>query len=309
MIKYTLTLFLFCLNALALESVKIESGRYVTVENNILDQSKPALIFLPGINRALDQRDEFIQLAKKSKLNFVSIHLSLHPESVLSIPENETPYFKLNTLKAKDLADEVLFVIKKYKITKPIIVGLSYSSVITSALAESGHFPLIVETAPMIRYDESDPAGAQTTTFWKDYLGLYPVYGALWQDLFLQQVYGKYWSDKVDGVLEQYPDFAENKTAKGNLIAAYTKLSIVVDGFDFSKQDFSTGTKRFFILGEQEDAHRYELQLNAISLYEAQSGEQQSSVVVSGAGHIVPSDNAKGYLKLMKKLISTNRAN
>ncbi len=303
MIKYTILLVLFCTNALALETLKIENGRYVTLENNLTDRSQPALIFLPGINRALDERDSFIQLAKKAKINFVSIHFSLHPESVLSIPANETPYFKLNAMRAKDLADEVRFVIKKYKIAKPIIIGLSYSSVVTSELVASGKFPLVVETAPMIRYDESDPTGAQTTSFWKDYLGLYPVYGTIWQNLFLTQVYEKYWTDKVDKILEQYPDFEGDAVAKSNLVSAYASLSIVVDGFDFSTQDFTTGTKRLFILGTEEDAHRYELQQSAIELYETQSGEQNSWVLVKGAGHIVPSDNPKAYLRLMKKLI------
>ena len=298
------SLFL-CLNALALESLKIENGRYVAVENNLLDRSKPTLIFLPGINRGLDARDEFLQMAKKDHLNFISIHFSLHPESVLMIPENEMPYFKLHIMGAKDLANEVYAVIKKYKIAKPIIVGLSYSSVITSELAKSGKLKLIIETAPMMRFDESDPSGAQLTSFWKDYLGLNPVFGAQLQDYFLQQVYEKYWSQQIDAILKQYPSYRDNLTVKLNLVSAYAKLSIAVDGFDFSSQDFSTGTKRFFILGEQEEQNRFELQQAAVAKYEEQSGDQDSSYVIPGAGHIIPSDAPKDYLKLIKKVITT----
>ncbi len=304
MIKYTIAALLFCLNAFSLESLKIQSGRYVAVANNIIDKSQPTLIFLPGINRGLDARDEFVRMAQKQNLNFVTMHFSLHPESVLLIPQGEVPYFKSHTMSAKDLADEVLSVIKKYKIARPIVVGLSYSSVVTSELAATGKFPLIIETAPMIRFDESDPAGAQITTFWKDYLGLNPVLGPIWQDYFLQQVYEKYWNEQINQVLQQYPEHENDALVRSELVSAYAKLSIVVDGFDFSKQDFNTGTKRYFILGEDEDPSRFDLQQSAIALYEQQTGDRNSSAVLKGAGHIVPSDAPKAYLKLIKKIIS-----
>ena len=44
--------------------------------------------------RALDDRDHVIQLLKRQKkFNFISYHSSLHPESLLLIPENEKPNF------------------------------------------------------------------------------------------------------------------------------------------------------------------------------------------------------------------------
>ena len=114
--RYFLICLLFAFNVFALESLKIDDGRYVAVENNVLNAQKPTLVFLPGINRGLDARDQFVKMAKKAKLNFVSMHFSLHPESVMMIPKNETPYFKFHKMKAKDLADEVLAVIEAYGI-------------------------------------------------------------------------------------------------------------------------------------------------------------------------------------------------
>lgn len=300
--KYFLACLLIAFNAFALESLKIDEGRYIAVENNVVNTSKPTFIFLPGINRGLDQRDAFIKLAKKSKLSFVSMHFSLHPESVMMIPDNEVPYFKSNRMTAKDLADEVLAVIATYKIKKPIIVGLSYSSVVTTELAASGKFPLIVETAPMMRPDESDPANGQITDFWKNYYAAIPVTGPILKELFLQNVYTYYWSTKVDGVLSAYPEEKQSDlNLRTGLINAYAGLSIAADGFDFSEQNFKTNTKRLFILGENELPERYELQRKAIAKYEKQTGLKKTMVLLPGAGHIIPSDVPEAYLKMIKE--------
>ena len=301
--KYFLVCLLVAFNAFGLESLKIDNGRYVAVENNIVDTKSPTFIFLPGINRGLDARDKFMQLAKKSNLNFVSMHFSLHPESVMLIPKKEIAYSKYHKMSAQDLADEVLAVIATYKIKKPIVVGLSYSSVVTSELAASGKLPLIIETAPMMRSDESDPAGGQVTSFWKNYLSAIPFTGGFWKDTFLQNIYTTYWSQQVDGILSAYPaEKQKDSSLRSNVVNGYASLSIAADGFDFSKQEFNTNTKRLFILGENELPARAELQQKAIAMYEEQTGLKQTSIVLNGAGHIVPSDAPEAYLALMKQI-------
>lgn len=299
--KYFLICLLFALNTFALETIRIEAGRYVVVENNILDAKSPTFIFLPGINRGLDARDKFIQLAKELKLNFISMNFSLHPESVMAIPRDEVQYSKYHKMNALDLADEVLSVIATYKIKKPIVVGLSYSSVVTSVLAAYGNLPLIIETAPMMRSDESDPAGGQVTDFWKNYLSAIPFSGGFWKDTFLQNIYTTYWSQQVDGVLSAYPDKQGDSSVRSNIVSGYANLSIVADGFDFSQQSFKTNTKRLFILGENELPARFKLQQKAIALYEKQTGLKQTSIVLKGAGHIIPSDVPEVYLDLIKQ--------
>lgn len=302
MTKYFLACLLFTLNVFALESLKIGEGRYVAIENNILDAKKPTLVFLPGINRGLDARDEFIKLAKKAKVNFVSLHFSLHPESVMLIPQGEIPYLDLHRTTSADLADEVLAVISAYKIQKPVVVGLSYSSTVTTELAASGKLPLVIEAAPMIRFDESDPSGSQVSNFWKNYFDLIPG-GAFYKDLFLQNIYTQYWSTQADKNLSGYPDIQGDYKLRSRIISGYVSLSIAADGFDFSKQDFTSGTKRLFILGQNELEQRAELQQAAISLYEKQTGYRKTQIVVPNAGHIIPSDAPQAYLNLMKQIL------
>lgn len=303
MFKYFFVLLFLTLNSFALEALKIENGRYVAVEKNIVDKKQKTLIFLPGIFRGLDKRDEFIQLAQKAKLNFVSMHFSLHPESLLLIPSGETAHYKYHSYKAGDLAEEVMAVIQQLKISQPIVVGLSYSSVVTTELAKANAVPLIIETAPMIRYDESDPAGSQVTSFWKNYLGMNPIYGAYWKSLYLDQVYQQYWSSQVDGILQKYPQY-QNKLSKDTLVKAYAKLSIIADGFDYTEQDFSKATPRLFILGQKELPQRFVLQQKAITLYEQQTGRTQNTVVLKDAGHIIPSEAPKAYLKLLQQTVA-----
>lgn len=307
--KYFLACLLLAFNAFGIESLKIDDGRYVAVENNLLDAKKPTFIFLPGINRGLDARDAFMQLAKKSKLNFVSMHFSLHPESVMMIPKKEVPYSKFHSMTASDLADEVSAVIAAYKIQKPIIVSLSYSSVVTSELAARGEHPFIIETAPMMRPDESDPANGQVTDFWKKYYASIPFTGPFLKQAFLHNVYNYYWSTKIDGVIAGLPeDRQSDSTLRSNLISGYAALSIAADGFDFSKQKFSASTKRLFILGENELPERLELQQKAIMAYEQQTGLKNTAVILPGAGHIIPSDAPEAYMVIIKESLKLYNA-
>lgn len=301
MIKLFIATFLLSFQVFALEGLKIADGRYIAFENNLIDADQTTLILLPGVFRGLDLRDPVIEMAKKSKMNFVSMHFSLHPESLLLIPKNETAYFKSHSYKASDLADEVLALIQELKIKKPLVVGLSYSSAVTTELAASGELPLIVETAPMIQYDEGDPSGASVTNFWKSWLQLNPFLGAFWIDYYLKQAYEQYWSGKVDALLKTYPQY-EKANMRSDMIKAYAQLSFAVDGFDFLKQDFKSGTKRIFILAENEAENRFALQQKAVELYEKQTGSEKSSTLISGAGHIIPSEQPEAYLNLLNKL-------
>jgi hypothetical protein len=131
---------------------------------------------------------------------------------------------------------------------------------------------------------------------------LFPIYSGIWRDAYLKQTYEHYWSKEVENLLEQYPEYNQ-KDLKQNLIVSYGALSRAADGFDFTKQKFSSKTKLYFILGENEDSHRFDLQMKAIKMYEQQTGDLKSTVALKGAGHIVPSDVPLAYLNVLKKIL------
>lgn len=285
--------------AVKLKSFKVKNGQYVAYESHINNQEKATLILLPGINRGLDSRDEAIRLARKMKLNFVSLHFSLHPESLLKIPANETPAYKIQTYSSATLANEVDALIAGLNIHKPIIVSLSYSSTVSTELAKSGKYPLIIETAPMIRFDESDPEGSAVTDYWTSFFNLNPFLGPFFSSYFIKSTYTQYWNSKLDSIVESYPETAPVKSL---MVSAYTELSYVAHGFDFRKQKFNANTVRFFILGQHELENRFELQQEAVGLYQKATARTNSSVVLPNAGHIIPSDAPEAYLQILKSI-------
>lgn len=283
--------------AAKLQSFKVKNGQYVAFESHIVNQEKATLILLPGINRGLDSRDEVIRLARKMKLNFVSLHFSLHPESLLKIPSSETPAFKIQSYSSAVLANEVDALINGLNIYKPIIVSLSYSSTVSAELAKSGKYPLVIETAPMIRFDEADPAGGAVTEYWTSFFNLNPFLGPFFSSYFIKNTYTQYWNSKLASILESYPETAPVKSL---MVSAYTELSYAAHGFDFRKQKFNQNSLRFFILGEQELEKRFNLQQEAVGLYQKSTSRTNSSVVLPDAGHIIPSDAPEAYLEILK---------
>jgi hypothetical protein len=302
MAKFILTLcFLFCSSGWSLESIKLAPGRYITVENNILNPREKVLVMLPGVYRGFDSRDEVIKMAKKQKLNFISLNYSLQPESLLLISPNERPYFETHSYQRSDLANEVLAVIQEYKIERPILVSLSYSASITSELLKNNNFELVIETSPMMRFDESDPQSVAILTFWKNWLSFNPYIGKELARSYLLNSFRTYWAPRVDDLLKKYPQY--HKTGfREVMISGYANMSIVAEGFDFTNQDL-TKSRRYFILGEAEEKERFELQLKAVKAYENITGQKNASIIVKGSGHVIPKDAPQVYLDLLRKLV------
>ncbi len=287
----------------SLQALKVASGHYIAFEKHeVSNLEAPTLILLPGINRALDSRDEFIQILKRQRtFNFVTLHSSLHPESVQLIPASETPYFQLGDVSAVDLANEVLVLVKKLKIKNPVFVSLSYSSLISSELAKLTKSGFIIEAAPMIRYDESDLSGSQTVTFWKNWFNAFPVVGGAWSNAFLKQTYGRYWAAKVDQQLEEMDPALSAR--RSHFIQGYTQLSLAADGFDYREQNLKVGLKRYFILAEMEEPTRAEFQSDAILQYQNERQVSDNVFVIKDSGHIIPSDEPKQYIETLRKIL------
>ena len=286
----------------ALESLKMASGHYLAYETyQGAGPEAATLVLLPGINRALDQRDQVIkQMSKQKKFNFISYHSGLHPESLLLIPRTEAAFFKQQNVTLKDLAREAITLIKKLKIKNPVFVSLSYSSAISTELSKLMKTAFIIEVAPMIRFDESDPQGSQTLSFWKTWLDLFPL-GSAWSDTFMKQAYSQYWSSRVDEMLVD----SEDKSQRGIMIQAYSQLSLAIEGFDYRQQDFSKTAKRYYLFAENEDPDRADLQQQALVENNQQTGLQATSFVISDSGHVIPTEQPQQYINTLRKILKT----
>jgi len=285
----------------ALEGLKLAPGRYVTVENNLVNPNEKVLVMLPGVYRAFDSRDEVIKQAKKLNLNFISLNYSLQPESLRLIPNNEKPYYETHNYSREDLADEVRAVLKKYRIASPVLVGTSYSASVTTQLLKNDHFDLVVETAPMMRFDETDPQTVAILNFWKNWLRLNPFAGEALARQYLLNSFSTYWLPRVDDLLKTYPQYRK-AGLKEKMVLGYSHMSLLAEGFDFADQDL-TVARRFFIFGEKEEESRLKLQLKIAKQYQQLTGDKKSSVTVKGAGHVVPNDAPELYLKLLKNIL------
>jgi len=285
-----------------IKSIKMDNGRHIAYEANLTQNNKATFVFLPGVYRGWTANDEFIKILKKENINFVAIHYSLQPESILKIAKNESAYIASHSYTAIDLAQEVEFTLKKLKITQPIIVSLSYSSLVSSVLSQTQKYNPIVETAPMIRFDESNPSGGQVTEFWESFFNLNPFTGPIITQWYLKQTYQQYWTDTVNEMLKTNPKDPKNKI-RDLMIQSYTAMSMTAHGFDFTQQNFANGIQRLFILGHNEDPTRYQLQQAAITQYEKASGFHKSTAVIPNAGHIIPADAPEDYVRILKTLI------
>jgi pimeloyl-ACP methyl ester carboxylesterase len=294
-------LLLVATNAWALESFKMGPGRYVTVESHIVNPNDKVLILLPGVYRGFDSRDIFIQTAVKQNFNFISLNYSLQPESLRLLKNGEAPYFENHHYTREDLANEVRAVLKKYKIQKPVLAGTSYSSSISTELVKKDHFDLVIETSPMMRFDETDPETVAIMTYWKNWLKLNPFVGEELARNYLLNCFNSYWAPKVDDLLKTYPQYRK-PGFREMMIAGYSQMSLLAEGFDFADQNLRAAN-RYFILGENEDPNRFKLQLETIAKYEKLNGQNARSVVVKDAGHVVQNDAPVVYLELLRKLL------
>lgn len=286
----------------SLETLKLAPGRYVTVENHIVSPQDKVLVLLPGVYRGFDSRDEFIKLAKKQNLNFISLNYSLQPESLRLLGPNETPFYEVHIYTREDLANEVRAVLKKYKITKPVLAGTSYSASVSTQLLKTDRFDLVIETAPMMRFDETDPDTVAILTFWKNWLRMNPFAGEALARQYLLNSFTTYWTSRVDDLLKTYPQYRK-PGLREKMIMGYSHMSLLAEGFDFADQDL-TASRRFFVFGEHEEEARFKLQLKVAKRYEQLTGDKNSSVVIKGAGHVVPNDAPEVYLRLLKSLLA-----
>lgn len=289
-----------------LSYLKLSNGRYMAYEKGLYKASEPTLVLLPGVFRGLLSKDPAVQLLKKQKINFVTLHFSAHPESLYAVPVTETAAVKLINYSSKDFSEEVLALVNFLKIKNPVFVGLSYSSSVASLLAENEtlQLPLVIETAPMIRFDEANPTGGQISEFWKNWFNLNPFLGPFFSQWYLKQTYQQHWQKHVEQMAEQNEKL-NNFETKDKLISGFTQLSMAVHGFDYSQKPMTAKTPRAFILGQNELENRMILQKQAITRFAEKTKIKPKVYFLEGAGHIVPNDQPETYVESLLELLET----
>lgn len=275
-------------------NVKITATDSAYAVTRILDPDAPTLILLPGIFRGFLKDDAYLKALNSKKVNWVSWHTSRHPESMMLSHAN--PWARQVT--SEDLAQEVLVLKRALKIKNPVLVTLSYSASIIPFI-DAKEFPILIETAPMGQALENDPPSPYYEA-WRQWMGMFPIFGNFVVQNQQYWAYRGYWAQQTATLTQTHPQYQnfQRPIAEGLAQLAYASRD-----FDLRRQDFAKGPLRFWILGQNENPVRKAIQLEAIKLYEVQTGQKNTFIEIQGAGHVVPSENTEAYVKVLSDLV------
>jgi len=276
--------------------ITLADQRQIVVTTSLSQSlSKPTLLFLPGIYRGFYAQEPFLKQLTARKVNWISIHLSRHPESVLA----GTPVFR-SLITSEQLAQEISQVRRALNIQKPIVVSLSYSSSLTPHL-NPDEFPWVIETVPMGRADENLPP-YQDFRGWESWMGFFPG-GQMWVATAEYWSYRQFWLRRTDELVKTHPRYGPRRV---EIAEGFTQLAFSSRKFDLRAQDFRRGPARFWVLAEKEDPKRLEIQKAALQLYQSQrSGESASVYIVPRAGHILPVEKPREYVQVLMQILKT----
>lgn len=276
--------------------VKLNQLESAYVLSHIQDPEKPTLILLPGIFRGFLKDEEVLAQLSRKGLNWVAFHTSRHPESLLSGYPN--PWIRVVT--SQSLARELLILKRALKIQKPILVSLSYSASLIPSV-DAQEFPVAIETAPMGQALENNPPSPFYEN-WRNWMSFFP-----WGNSVVQSqeywAYRGYWLQQAANLSKTHVRYVAFQQVIAEGLA---QLAWAARDFDLRKQDFKKGPRRFWVLGQNENPERRQIQNEAISIYEAQTGHKKSSFVLRNAGHIIPNEQPEAYAQLLFQLVQAS---
>ncbi len=279
--------------AIQTQTLQLQSGARMMIHSSVLDAEKPTLILLPGIYRGYLPNEEILTVLTQKRLNWVSLHFSRHPESVIAGSQ-----FFTGMVTAQELVSEVVQIKKALRIKKPVLVSLSFSASL-SPYWNKKDFPILIETAPMGRHDENNPPNANYEA-WQQWMGLFPVWGPWLVQSNEFWTYRAFWLQKVDELSKSHERYSVKRI---QIAEGLSQLAWSSKGFDIRNQDFANGPERFWILGQKEDRQRLQFQLEAVQLHK-ETGLRGSRVyVIPNAGHIVPVEQPEAYVEAVKKIL------
>lgn len=277
--------------------LKLSSGAQISVTSSLYDTEKPTLILLPGIYRGYLENEKLLQILTQRKINWVSLHFSRHPQSLLS-----GSHLFSGMVNSQELTHEVLQIKKSLRIRKPVLVSLSFSASL-SPYWNKRDFPVLIETAPMGRSNETQAPNAAYES-WQQWMNLFPVWGSFVTQTSEYWSYRAYWLQQVDELITSYPHYAQKRVAIAEGLA---QLAWSAKGFDLRNQDFKKGPERFWILGEKENANRLRIQLEAIQLHKQTGPKGRRVYTVKNAGHTVPFEQPETYAKALVSILNQLR--
>jgi pimeloyl-ACP methyl ester carboxylesterase len=289
--------------------INVSSKQRMAYDSGIIDANKATLVLLPGIYRGFNRGDKFIQELVKRKINFVTMNFSTQPASVAKYEVGQKTYFDGGeNVTSKGLANEVELLVDALKIKKAIIVTLSYSGSVSEYL-NTEKFPVVIETSPIGRFDESDPDAAASFKAWEDWFKLFPIWGG---DAYIQNAkniaFRNFWGKTARGYASSDPKLGTEENIN-RMTDGYVGMAKAVEKYDMRNQNFTTSARRVFIFGENEDGLRKSIQLEAVQKYRDATGIDAKPIIVKNAGHIVPNDQPTDYIDILSAILDNVNRN
>lgn len=282
--------------------LEIQPGEKVYYFSSIVHPKKLTLILLPGVFRGLQKEDSIIKLLEDKKINFVAIHFSGHPKSIIQYkPIEKTIFAGGKGLTSEMLAHEVDAVVDQLKIEKPIPVSLSYSSTVVPFLS-SKKYSLVIETSPLGMFGEEDPESLQLQKTWAQWLQMWPYWGPIWVESAKNTAYRNHWAPIATQRIAADSEMnAADHT--NNLTDGYMALARATEDFDLRKENFKTTAPRIWVLAANENSNRFQIQQEAITLSNKTKKQNVVPIIVPDAGHTIPIDQPDAYAQVLETIL------
>lgn len=282
--------------------LEVQKGEKVYFFSSIVHPTKTTLILLPGVFRGLQKEDSIISLLEAQKINFVAIHFSAHPKSIIQYKNSEATVFAGGKgLTSEMLAHEVDAVVDHLAIRKPIPVSLSYSSTVVPFLSAK-KYSFVIETSPLGMFGEEDPESLQLQKTWAQWLQMWPYWGPIWVESAKNTAYRNHWAPIAAQRIAADPEMNDADNAN-NLTEGYMALARATEDFDLRKENFSTTAPRIWVLAANENPNRFQIQQEAITLSNKVKKQNVDPIIVPNAGHTIPIDQPEAYAQVLETIL------
>ena len=168
-------------------------------------------------------------------------------------------------------------------------------------------FPFVIETVPMVEPREGDPKAAQNVKEWENWLKLNPVMAPFWIRQSRDAGYYSHWGKIVDLNLQRDPQFYGESPRVSDIKLGYVTIARASEDFNLKNWNFRQDHRTHdFVIAEKENPERLLNQKVVIKNYLA-AGKPVRVVVITNAGHILPSERPEAYAAIVSLLALQTR--